>query len=106
MICYAHALKRHGVQPAYKNLRQVAEWKELQVGTHEFWMNIAPGKLAAFQQGMGVYVGFVEEYDFDIENGYMWIYFQPDPTHDKLPEGQDTLPVSFAVRDKIMMEVV
>lgn len=106
MICYSHALKRHGKERLYKTLRDEAAWKEIEVGTKEFWENLTAGKLIAHEDANGVYVGIVDEYDFALENGYIWIYMKPDPSQFSLPEGQDTLPVQFGVRDKIMMEIV
>ena len=106
MICYTHALKRHGKEPVYKDLRHEAVWKEIEVGTREFWEHLSIGQLIAFESGSGIYVGIVDEYDYELENGHMFIYFLPDPTHSPLPEGQKSLPIGFGIRDKIKMEIV
>jgi hypothetical protein len=105
-ITYREALHRHGEKALYKNFIEMAEWKELEVGTKEFWDNISGGKLAAFESSSDIYVGIVHEYDLDVYNNIVWIYFIPDPTHSPLPESQEHLPVCFGLRDKIMMEVM
>lgn len=106
MITYEEALARHSKEPLHRNILDSARWKELEVGTQEYWQQINSGKLAAFEDSSGVYVGIVQEYDFEFENSNLWIYFLPDPTQQELPGHQDTLPVCFSPRDKIMIEVV
>ena len=105
MICYRHALKRHSKTPIFRNLKDQADWLEVEVGVKNFWDYLQHGQLVAFEDGQGVYVGIVDEYDHELENGHMWIYFKPDPSRDPLPAHQDTLPVAFGIRDKIMMEI-
>ena len=105
-ISYREALQRHGKQALYVSFMDEATWKEVEVGTKEFWNNLSTGQLIAFESGSGIYVGIVYEHDFALENGCMWIYFTPDPTQLPLPDVQEQLPVCFGIRDKIMMEVV
>jgi hypothetical protein len=106
MISYEDALERHNKQPLHKNILDQARWKEVEVGSQEYWQQMNTGKLAAFEDTSGVYVGIVQEYDFEWENSSLWIYFLPDPTKSPLPMLQDALPVCFGARDKIMIEVV
>lgn len=106
MICYRHALKRHNAQPLFSNFLDTANWLQVEVGSELFWNSITSGQLAAFEDAAGVYVGMVDEHDYTFNQGTFWICFKPDPTRDPLPDGQDTLPVAFGVRDKIMLEVI
>lgn len=105
MICYRHALKRHYKEPTFRSLLEPADWLEAEVGTKNFWKYLSHGQLFAFEDAAGVYVGIVDEFDFALEQNAMWIYFKPDPSRDPLPEGQESLPVQFGLRDKVMMEI-
>ena len=105
MICYRHALKRHYKEPTFRSYLEQADWLEVEIGTKNFWKHLSHGQLFAFEDAGGVYVGIVDEFDFELENNTMWIYFLPDPTRDPLPLTQESLPVQFGIRDKVMMEV-
>lgn len=103
MICYHHALKRHNATPIWSSPTTEAKWIEVEVGTPQFWNNLQHGQLIAYNPD-DVYVGILDEYEWAMENGSMFLYLFPDPTKMPLPEGQETLPVQFGIRDKIMME--
>ena len=109
MISYEEALRRHNTAEILANpLSPLAEtiWAETEVGTPDFWANLKLGILAAFESANGDYVGIVSEYENNLSNqGIVWIYFLPDPTDRSLPEGQESLPVAFGIRDKIWMEM-
>lgn len=109
MIDYQEALQRHNTSEIIANpINPAAEtiWSETEVGTADFWANLKLGILAAFENSSGYYVGIISEYENNLrDQGIVWIYFQPDPTEPPLPEGQETLPVAFGIRDKIWMEM-
>lgn len=105
MITYEEALLRHQTTPLARAERYSSHWHEVEVGTTTFWKVIGTGLLIAFKSGGGVYVGIVDEYDLEMEGGFMWVHVRPDPSQPPLPAIQDTLPVSFCYRDKIMLEI-
>lgn len=108
MITYENALARHNTTALANGwpFTKLFEWAEVEYGTEQFWSDIKPGALIAWQRGEELsYVGIIDEIDTADPGEQGWIWVIPDPTFGELPEGQDTLPVQFSFREKLFMEV-
>jgi hypothetical protein len=104
MISYLEALQRHNTTALAKQDGTLAAWIEVEVNTAFFWNALDFGKLAAFEDSNGVYVGIIESWDIEEDHDAIWLWFKHDPTRDPIPETQSSLPVLFTNRNKIMIE--
>lgn len=107
MISYKEALGRHNTVSVKKSHVAETTWKKYQVGTQDFWDNLALGIVVGHVDVVGDYIGIVADYFIDPEmTGVIWLELTPDPTRGPLNSTQETIPTAFSIREEIWMETL